>query len=132
MPIPTTFEIYSDGGGASSSDAVNTTSLVPSIPYQSPDVVVPASSVNCLDGNYFKKTVDGNITFQFTNAPSNGAYSFTLEVVHTSGTITWPTSVLWYSGTAPTLTTGKTDLFMFSTSDGGTTWRGSYLLNYTG
>ena len=41
-------------------------------------------------------------------------------------TWTWPASVTWISG-VPTLTSvsGKADLFVFFTLDGGTTWLGS-------
>ena len=54
----------------------------------------------------------------------------TLRLVHTSGTITWFSGVIWPGGYAPTLTTAKTHLFIFATDDGGTTWRSSSLINY--
>ena len=41
-----------------------------------------------------------------------------------------PAAVKWNAGTAPTLTDGKTQLFMFITDDGGTRWRGSALVDY--
>lgn len=101
--------------------------------YSAPAVSVSALDINCSTGNYFTKTISANSTFTFSNAPASGtAYSFTLRLIHTAGTVTWPTSVKWWNDTAPTLTTGKTDLFVFSTDDGGITWRGSYLLNYAG
>ena len=89
-----------------------------------------ALDVNCSSGNYFTKTIAGVSTFTFSNVPSGSAYSFTLELTHTSGDVTWPTAVKWPSDTAPTLTTGKTHLFMFVTDDGGTRWRGSSLVDY--
>lgn len=94
-------------------------------------VAVSALDVDCATGNYFTKTIAANSTFTFSNAPASRSYAFTLEVTHTSGTITWPAAVKWPGGTAPTLTTGKTHLFMFVTDDGGTTWRGASLINYT-
>jgi hypothetical protein len=91
---------------------------------------VAALNVDCSLGNYFTKTINGDSTFTVSNVPSSRAYSFTLEVIHTSGTITWFSGVIWPGGTAPTLTTGKVHLFIFSTDDGGTTWRSSSLINY--
>lgn len=96
-----------------------------------PVTAVSALDVDCSKGTYFTKTIAANSTFTFSNVPASGnAYSFTLDVTHTSGTITWPASVKWPSDTAPTLTTGKTHLFMFTTRDGGTRWRGSALVDY--
>jgi hypothetical protein len=40
------------------------------------------------------------------------------------GEITWPASVDWPSATAPTLTASGTDVLVFITCDGGTTWYG--------
>lgn len=92
---------------------------------------VSALDIDCSAGNYFTKTISGNSTFTVSNVPSSRAFAFTLELTHTSGTVTWFSGVEWPSGTAPTLTTGKTHLFMFVTDDGGTRWRASSLINYT-
>ena len=90
-----------------------------------------ALEVDCSAGNYFTKTITtGTNTFTFANIPSGGAYSFTLELTHTGGTAAWPSSVKWPADTAPTLSTGKTHLFMFLTDDGGTRFRGSSLVDY--
>jgi hypothetical protein len=93
-----------------------------------------ALDIDCRQGNYFTKTIAGDSTFTFSNVTSLSgytlAYSFTLELTHTSGTVTWPASVKWPGNTAPSLTTGKTHLFMFVTDDAGSRWRGSYLTNY--
>lgn len=89
------------------------------------------NGINCSLGNYFIKTVNGNVTFTFDNIPSTRAFAFTLEITHTSGTITWPETVKWPLDIAPTLTSGKTHLFMFLTDDSGARWRGSALINYT-
>lgn len=92
---------------------------------------VSVLDIDCSKGNYFTKTINANSTFTFSNAPSSRAYAFTLELTHTSGTVTWPTSVKWPSDTAPSLTAGKTHLFMFVTDDAGTRWRGAALVDYT-
>ena len=93
-------------------------------------VTVAALDINCSVGNFFTKTIAANSTFTFSNAPSARAYSFTLELTHTSGSVTWPAAVSWPGSTAPTLTTNKVHLFMFITDDAGTSWRGAALVNY--
>jgi hypothetical protein len=93
-------------------------------------VAVAALDIDCSAGNYFTKTINANSTFTFSNAPASRSYAFALELTHTSGTITWPTSVKWPKDTAPTLTTGKTHIFIFVTDDGGTRWRGAALVDY--
>lgn len=89
-----------------------------------------ALDVNCSSGNYFTKTINGNSTFTVSSVPASRAYAFTLELTHTSGTVTWFSGVQWPGNTAPTLTTGKVHLFTFITDDGGTSWRGSSQINY--
>jgi|TARA_X000001388_G_scaffold76083_2_gene72456 hypothetical protein len=81
--------------------------------------------------NYFTKTISGNSTFTFANPAASGTVSiFMLELTHSSGTVTWPGTVKWNADTAPTLTTGKTHLFMFVTDDNGSRYRGSALVDY--
>lgn len=99
--------------------------------YRGNIVAVSALDIDCSAGNYFVKTVNGASTFTVSSVPASRSYSFTLELTHTSGAITWFSGVEWPGGTAPTLTTGKTHLFMFITDDGGTRWRASSLINYT-
>jgi hypothetical protein len=94
-------------------------------------VAVAALDIDCSAGNYFTKTVSTDSTFTFSNAPSSRSYAFTLELTHTSGTVTWPAAVQWPGGVAPTLTNAKTSLFVFVTDDGGTRWRGAALVDYT-
>ena len=91
-----------------------------------------ANAVDCSAGNYFTKTITGATTFTFTNVPTGVAYTFTMEVtLNGSNAITWPASVKWPADTAPSITDGKTQLFVFLTDDGGTRWRGSSVVDYT-
>jgi len=92
---------------------------------------VSALDIDCSAGNYFTKTINGASTFTVSNVPASRNYAFTLELEHTSGAITWFSTAEWPGGTAPTLTTGKTHLFIFQTDNGGTRWRASSLINYT-
>ena len=94
---------------------------------------ISGTAIDCAEGNYFKKTVTGATAFTFTNVPSGTAYFLTIEIeCNGSNAVTWPTpNVKWPADTAPTITDGKTTLFMFVTDDGGTRWRGSSLADYT-
>ena len=95
-------------------------------------VAVSGTAVDCATGSYFTKTISGATTFTFTNVPTGVAYAFTFEVtLNGSNAITWPGTVKWPADTAPTITDGKTQVFVFLTDDGGTRWRGSSLVDYT-
>lgn len=99
--------------------------------YRSGIVAVAASNIDCSSGNYFTKTIAGNTTFTVSNVPASRAYCFTLELQHDSGAVTWFSGVEWPGGIAPTLTAGRTSLFIFVTDNSGTRWRGAFLTNYT-
>lgn len=86
-------------------------------------------TINLRDGDNFIHTLSGNTTYTFSNPAASGKVSgFTLKVTQDSSarTITWPGSVDWAGGTAPTLSTGSADVdvFVFITYDGGTTYYG--------
>ena len=101
-------------------------------PYKQAAEAVSALDIDLSTGNYFTKTISGNSTFTFSNPPASGTVgSFTLELTHSSGTVSWPSSVKFNLDTAPTLTTGKTHLFFFVTDDGGSRYRGAALTDYT-
>jgi hypothetical protein len=95
---------------------------------------VSALDIDCSTSNYFTKAISANSTFTFSNIPSSGkAFGFVLEVDVTgsSTSITWPASVKWPAGSAPSLTDAKTHIFTFVTVDNGSCWRGSSLVDYT-
>ena len=98
--------------------------------YASNITAVSLLDIDCSTANYFTKTIAADSTFTFSNPPSSRSFAFALEVTHTSGAITWPAAVKWPKDTAPTLTTGKTHIFIFVTDDGGTRWRGASLVDY--
>jgi hypothetical protein len=88
-----------------------------------------SNTINCLLGNHFKKTISSNTTFSISNVPTGKAFSILVEVNHTSGSITWFSGVKWPNATAPSLLTGRTHLFVFTTTN-GTVWYGASLTNY--
>ena len=90
-----------------------------------------ALEIDCSTGNYFTKTISSDSSFTVSQVPSGTAYYFTLELDHNNGTVTWFDNLEWPGGTAPTLTTGKTHLFVFVTDNGGSRWRGAALVDYT-
>ena len=94
---------------------------------------ISGTAIDCASGNYFTKTITGATAFTFTNIPASGTeYSMTVELdLNGNNGVTWPASVTWSADTAPTITDGKTQLFMFVTVDGGTKWRGGTLVDYT-
>ena len=99
--------------------------------YKQVSEAVSALEVDLSTGNYFTKTISGNSTFTFANPPASGTVgSFTLKIVHSSGTITWPSSVKFPADTAPTLTAGKTHVFVFQTVDGGSRYQGISAVDY--
>jgi hypothetical protein len=78
-------------------------------------------------GGAFSLTMTGNTTFTF-GAPSLGSgvsTGFIIELTGNGSTVTWPSSVEWAGGTAPDApANGETDIYVFWTRDGGTTWYG--------
>lgn len=81
-------------------------------------------------GNVHTATLDANCTFTFSNPTASGdACSFTLILKQDatgSRAVTWPASVDWAGGVAPTLSTAANavDILGFTTVDGGVTWYG--------
>ena len=88
-------------------------------------------TIDLEDGNVHNETLTADCTFTFSNPPASGTSgSFTLFLNQDgtgSRTATWPGSVKWAGGTAPTLTTtaSRTDILVFTTIDGGTIWYGA-------
>ena len=88
--------------------------------------VTGATSIDLTAGNSVTATVTGAVTWTFSNpTASDELCGFTLKLVDGgSAAQTWPASVDWPAATAPTLTASGTDVLVFITCDGGTTWYG--------
>lgn len=89
--------------------------------------VSATTTLDLATANFFNATVSGSVTWVFANPPSDAvAAGFVLEITNGGGYAnTWPASVDWPTGTAPTITTSGTDVFVFITDDGGVIWRGA-------
>jgi hypothetical protein len=90
-----------------------------------------AYTADLTNGNVFYLTMTGNCTLTLSNPPATGkggAVTFILVQDGTgSRTVTWPASVKWAGGAAPTLTTTATtgtDIITLITRDAGTKWFG--------
>jgi len=97
-----------------------------SVYYEDYDALSGTSvTVNCNTAQAFSLTMTGNTTFTFNSVSSAWSTGFVLELTGNGGTVTWPTSVDWAGGTAPDApASGETDIYVFWTRDGGTTWYG--------
>jgi len=88
----------------------------------------PTCNVN--SGGAFSLSMSGNTTFTFTSPTSGYSTGFVLQLTGNGGTVTWPASVDWAGGTAPDApASGETDLLVFWTRDGGTTWYGALAID---
>lgn len=94
-------------------------------------VSVTASAITALDlgtGNVFKVGLDLSTTITFVNPPATlEPFSFTgLFTILGNYTITWPDSIRWVGGIAPTLSSeiNKQDAFVFVTLDNGVSYIG--------
>jgi hypothetical protein len=83
-------------------------------------------SIDVDAGGGFSLTTSGNTTFTFASFTTAKSCGFVLQL--TAGgthTITWPASVDWAGGTAPDApASGATNIYVFWSRDGGTTWYG--------
>ena len=85
-----------------------------------------AYTVNITNGTLQILTLTGNCTYTFPTPTAGKSFTlFQLQDATGSRTVTWPASVKWPGGTAPTITStaSKGDKFVF-TAD-GTYWWGS-------
>lgn len=76
----------------------------------------------------------GAQTFTFANPKDGGRYILILKQpgAGAAGTVSWPATVLWPSGSAPTLTTtnSKVDVISFVYDGTNTKYYGIYVLNF--
>jgi len=113
-------------GGTETLEVWNTGTYNYNVYYEDYDALSGTSvTVNCDTAQAFSLTMTGNTTFTFNSVSSAWSTGFVLELTGNGSTVTWPTSVDWAGGTAPDApASGETDIYVFWTRNGGTTWYG--------
>ena len=93
---------------------------------------IRSQAKNCVGGildfsqaNYWVCQCTGNLTFSFTNVPTDSDVISVVLQLHDAGhhILTFPSNVYWGGG-VPTFTANGSDLIGFITIDGGANWRG--------
>lgn len=120
--------VDSNGNYALTNPAAATDAL--NAPYEAVEehgTIAIDTTIAASDGNIHTFTVGGNITLTLNPNCLTG-FCRTLTLMITNGgayTITWPASVKWDGGSAPTFTASGVDIVTLITVDAGTTWYGS-------
>ncbi len=92
--------------------------------------VTGSQAINAENGNVATLTLTGDTTVTFTNPSATGKGCGLTLIITQNGTgnhiITWPISVKWAGGSAPTLSTAAAseDILSFYTINNGTKWYG--------
>ncbi len=88
-----------------------------------------ATSVNLSRCNYVRMTVTGATTLTFTNPPTGGyVVAYVFEITNGgSSTVTWPGSISWVAGSAPTLKASGINMVGLITYDNGASYLGILL-----
>jgi WD40 repeat protein len=123
-----TVELYTVNGGTNYyAAAIPTPDPLLRVNYHETVGTITTGTIDLSTGNVFSDAPATNVTYVFSNPPATGtAYGFTLKITPSAGvTITWPASVDWPGGIVPDAPdSGETDVFVFYTQDGGTTYYG--------
>ncbi len=93
-----------------------------------------AKTIDWNGGNEHRVVMTGNCTFTFSNPVDGGRYVLALYTGAGGFTATWPASVLWAGGSAPTLSTtaAHTDIFTFIYVAATGKYHGAYSQDYAG
>jgi len=86
---------------------------------------------NGVGQNFDAQGSTGNVTFTFSNPASGASYVLLLQQGSTARTYTWPASVKWLGGSAPTVSTTDNDIDMVTFFYNGTNYIGSHGGKYT-
>ena len=84
--------------------------------------IVTTQALDLDAANFFTATVTGAVTLSFSNVPA-GAVFVVFEITNGGTNVSWPASVKWPGGSAPSLTASGVDVVTLYTIDAGTTWR---------
>ena len=116
---------YSSVSTGLTSSLLQTTGDVSSWVQKTVPMTTSTKIVDLQRAGHFTHTPTEDITLAFERPPASGiALGFSIELTNTGGySITWPSSIKWHGGTAPTATSTK-EVYTFITTDGGTTYYG--------
>lgn len=94
-------------------------------------VQMAANDMDLTQGEWFKKTINGNTAFTWSNVPP-APYGrvWVLDLTLTSGMVSFPSAIRWVGGLTPTLLTNRRHKIVFSTTDGGVTVDAAALASY--
>jgi len=90
-----------------------------------------ALTVNWSDGSLQSVTLTGNVTFTLSNPVTGGVYALRILTGAGGFTATWPATVKWPSGTAPTITATASRMDLINLLWDGTNYYGSFTQDYT-
>jgi len=119
--IVTATVLYGDGSQL-------TGASTPAFVGQSTTSQSPTTTINLNSGNviYFTHNTDTTVAFASTDNVEKVKFIRIKDATPTARNITWPASVYWDGGTAPTLITNPrttaAQTFNLTTRDGGVTW----------
>jgi hypothetical protein len=117
--IPST-NVTGSGSSGTGATAINLST--------SPAIVSGLLALDLATYTVFEFTLTQNITsITIANVPAAGIVASMMIVITGDGTartVTWPVNFKWPSGTAPSITStlNKKDVFVFFSSDGGSSW----------
>lgn len=84
---------------------------------------ISEAEIDVSAGDVFTKTITENTAFTITGTPAGRTANFSLIITNGGAyNITWPSSVKWAGGAAPTLSASGVDVLSFVTPNGGNTW----------
>jgi hypothetical protein len=92
-----------------------------------------ATTINWNDGNVQEKVLNVSATtFTFTNGNAGATYILVIKQSSGGGgTVTWPGTVTWAGGTAPTMTTTANKFDVYTFIFDGNKYFGSYIQDFT-
>ena len=119
---------FSDAGRATFNDVVKAENF--HADYQALSGTTP--TIDADTGGGFSLTVSGATTFTFSSVESGKTVGFYLEITGNGSAVDYETNqtVKFAGGTAPDApANGETDILVFITRDGGTTWYGALAID---
>lgn len=126
------FEFWEGSDALTRTKANVTLQLKTHSDYLSTATASGATTVDIAISNWFKYTLTNASTFTFANAPPAGqAATITLVLEQGTGggkSVSWGNTIYWAGGQVPPATTaaaGNTDVWTFTTYDGGSTYIGT-------